>query len=422
MTATNSGPQIEAARVIADLRELDRRTGGAAGARRVAWGEQWRVARAFLQELLDEIGLRAEPDEAGNLWATLGGERRPALAIGSHLDSVPSGGWLDGALGVMAAVGVLRAFAQSGERPSRDLALVDWADEEGARFGSSLLGSSAFAGSLDVEAVRELPDQGHERLVDVLAANGVELDHASDAGRRRAEIHAYLELHIEQGPVLAAEGLRAGAVAGCVGVERHRFTFTGRTGHAGTTPMDHRHDAGLAAATTALAIERTAAGGGTATTGALELVPGIVTAVAGRAELLVDLRHGDAQRLAAMLTEATEAARAAAAQRGCDLQLSPVFAVHPVAFDEQLVALARESCIEVTGADRVLTSGALHDAAAVALRLPAAMVFAPSIGGVSHAADEDTADGDLSAAIETFAVCVQKALRLPIGRGPDSAR
>ena len=147
-----------------------------------------------------------------------------------------------------------------------------------------------------------------------------------------------------------------------------------------------------------------------------------MTAVAGRAELLVDLRHSDAQRLAAMLTEATEAARAAASQRGCDLKLSRVFAVQPVPFDERLVALARESCIEVTGADRVLTSGALHDAAAVARRLPAAMVFAPSIGGVSHAADEDTADGDLSAAIETFAVCVHKALRLPIDRGSDSAR
>ncbi len=410
MTSSTSGPRIDAPRVIADLRELDRRTGGPTGARRVAWGEQWREARAFLHELLREIGLRAEPDEAGNLWALLDGDRRPAVAIGSHLDSVPSGGWLDGALGVMAAVGVLRAFVQSGARPSSDLALVDWADEEGARFGYSLLGSSAFAGVLDVDAVRALPDQAHERLDETLAANGVELDCALAAGRRRAELGCYLELHIEQGPVLEAEGLRASAVAGCVGVRRHRFTFTGRAGHAGTTPMDHRHDAGLAAAATALAIERTAQHGGTATTGALELEPGIVTAIAGRAELLVDLRNGDAEQLEAMLAAATEAARAAAAQRGCELELQQLLAVEPVTFDEQLVALARESCVEVAGHDRVLTSGALHDAAAVARRLPAAMVFAPSIGGISHAADENTADADLGVAIETFGVFVEKVL------------
>jgi hydantoinase/carbamoylase family amidase len=411
MESSKPGLRIDAGRVIADLRELSRRTGGPGGARRVAWTETWREARTFLQERLDELGLRAEPDEAGNLWASLEGGGRPAVAIGSHLDSVPAGGWLDGALGVMAAVGVLRAFIESGERPSRDLLLVDWADEEGARFGYSLLGSSAFAGVLDVDAVRALPDHAHERLDDVLAANGVEIDRAPEAGRRVGDLACYFELHIEQGPVLEAEGLHAGAVAGCVGVRRRRFTFIGRTGHAGTTPMAHRHDAGLAAAATALAVERTADGnGGTATTGALELDPGIVTAVPGRAQLLVDLRHPDAQQLAAMLQAATEAAREAAAQRGCKLQEQELLAVEPVAFDEQLVALARECCREVAGSDRVLTSGALHDAAAVARRVPAAMVFAPSIGGVSHAANEDTLEADLAVAIETYGVLVGRAL------------
>jgi hydantoinase/carbamoylase family amidase len=411
MDSSKPSPQIDAGRVIADLRELGRRTGGPSGARRVAWTETWREARAFLQELLEELGLRAEPDQAGNLWASLAGRGRPAVAIGSHLDSVPAGGWLDGALGVMAAVGVLRAFIGSGVRPARDLLLVDWADEEGARFGYSLLGSSAFAGVLDVDAVRALPDRSHERLDEVLAANGVEIDRASEAGSRVSDLACYLELHIEQGPVLEAEGLRAGAVAGCVGVRRRRFTFIGRTGHAGTTPMAHRHDAGLAAAATALAVERTADGnGGTATTGALELEPGIVTAVAGRAQLLVDLRHGDPQQLAVMLEASIHAAREAAARRGCELQEQELLAVEPVAFDEKLVALARESCREVAASDRVLTSGALHDAAAVARRLPAAMVFAPSIGGVSHAANEDTGEADLAVAIETYGVLVGKAL------------
>src|SRR4051812_49621589 len=153
-----AGPAIDAARVIADLRELDRRAGGPGGARRVAWTQTWREARGFVGELLAEIGLEPDRDEAGNVWARLDGGEGPALAVGSHVDSVPEGGWLDGALGVMAGVGVLRAWAAAGEPPPRPILLVDWADEEGARVGRSLLGSSAFAGTLDPDAVRDLTD------------------------------------------------------------------------------------------------------------------------------------------------------------------------------------------------------------------------------------------------------------------------
>ncbi len=154
--AYRPSPPLDAAWVIAQLRELDRRTGGAGGARRVAWTEPWHAARAYLGGLLAELGLETERDEAGNLWAWLDGETQAAVALGSHLDSVPAGGWLDGALGVMAAVGVLRGWARRGARPPRTLALVDWADEEGARFGASLFGSSAFAGTLAIDAAREL--------------------------------------------------------------------------------------------------------------------------------------------------------------------------------------------------------------------------------------------------------------------------
>src|SRR4051794_26478948 len=253
-----AAPAIDAARVIADLRELDRRTGGPDGARRVAWTQTWREARGFVGELLAEIGLEPERDEAGNVWAWLGGHDEPALAVGSHVDSVPEGGWLDGALGVMAGLGVLRAWAGAGEVPPRPLVLVDWADEEGARFGRSLLGSSAFAGTLEPGAVRDMTDAGGERLADALAANGVDLDRALEAGSRREGISAYLELHIEQGPVLETEGLHAAAVRGCAGIERRRLRFSGQASHAGTTPMEARRDAGLAAAATALAVERIA--------------------------------------------------------------------------------------------------------------------------------------------------------------------
>jgi N-carbamoyl-L-amino-acid hydrolase len=406
------GPRPDAARVIGDLRELERRTGGDGGARRVAFTEPWREARALLGELLAEVGLEPERDEAGNLWAWLEGEGDgPALAVGSHLDSVPAGGWLDGALGVMAGLGVLRAWATAGERPPRALALVDWADEEG-RFGRSLLGSSAFAGTLDVGAVADLRDPGGERLGDVLAAEGIDLDRALEAGRRRERLAAYLELHIEQGPVLEAEGLPAAAVAGCAGIERRRFRFRGQAAHAGTTPMDRRHDAGLAAARTALAIEELAVRrGGMGTTGALELRPGIATAVAGEAELMVDLRHPDAGELEAMLAEAVGAGEEAARARGCELAVEPVWGIEPIAFDERLVALARDACREVAGSDLVLRSGALHDAAEVARSIPTAMVFTPSIAGLSHTAAEDTEEADLAVAIEAFGALAEAALR-----------
>ena len=410
----SDGPAIDAARVIADLRELDRRTGGPEGAERLCWGAGWREARLLFGELLGELGLTAEPDPAGNLWASLAGEQEPALALGSHLDSVPEGGWLDGALGVMAGLGVLRAWSRAGAQPPRTLMLVDWADEEGARFGRSLFGSSAFSGTLDPDAVRDLRDAEGRVLADVLAENSVDLDRAPEAASRHARLSAYLELHIEQGPVLEAEGLRAAAVTGCAGVERHRFRFTGQASHAGTTPMDRRRDAGLAAAESALRVEEIGRRhAGVATTGALALRPGIPTAVAGEADLLVDLRHPEADELAAMLAEVRAAAETVAAERGCEVGSVPVWRIEPIAFDPDLVAAAREACREAAGSDRELTSGALHDAAEVARVLPAAMVFCPSTGGISHAKQEDTPEPDLAAGIEAFGVLANRVLADP---------
>jgi hydantoinase/carbamoylase family amidase len=410
----SDGPGIDAARVITDLRELDRRTGGPEGAQRLCWGEEWRAARDFLRELLAEIGLESERDEAGNLWARLEGESEPALAVGSHLDSVPAGGWLDGALGVMAGLGVLRAWAGSGERPPRTLVLVDWADEEGARFGRSLFGSSAFSGSLQPHEVRGLSDAEGRTLEDVLAENGVTLgDDLTGVVQalERPQPAAYLELHIEQGPVLESEGVSVAAVAGCAGVERHKFRFHGQASHAGTTPMDARRDAGLTAAETALAVERIARElGGVGTTGALTLRPGIPTAVAGEAELLVDLRHPDAAQLETMFWRAVTAARDAGAQRDCRLEDELVWQIEPIPFDPDLVALALDTVTGAGGRDQPMTSGALHDAAEVARALPAAMLFVPSIAGISHAKEEDTSEADLTAGIEVFGTLANRVL------------
>jgi allantoate deiminase len=407
---TAAGPSIDAARVIADLRELDRRTGGPDGARRVCWTETWREARAYLGELLAGIGVEPERDEAGNLWARLGSDGA-AVAVGSHIDSVPAGGWLDGALGVMAGIGVMRAWASSPDAARRPLLLVDWADEEGARFGRSLLGSSAFSGTLDPDAVSELRDAEGIPLHDALAENGVALERILESGSRRDGLAAYLELHIEQGPVLETEGIAVAAVNGCAGVERRRFTLTGQASHAGTTPMELRRDAGLAAADAALRIEAIAREhDGVGTTGVLRLDPGIPTAVAGGAELVADLRHRDAGELAAMLDETRGVVADAGAARECDVGEEEVWRIEPLAFDPGLVEQARHACREVSGTERELTSGALHDAAEVSRSTPTAMVFVPSLGGLSHTEREDTSEADLATGIEVFGLLANRVI------------
>jgi N-carbamoyl-L-amino-acid hydrolase len=398
---------VDARRAIAELRELDRRTGGPEGARRVCWTEEWVTARGLLRELLSELPVEIDVDAAGNLWAELPGARDELVVVGSHLDSVPGGGWLDGALGVMAAVEVLR----SAESPARGVALVDWADEEGARFGRSLLGSSAFAGTLDPGAVRELKDADGEPLASVLASHGVDFDAMASAGEgRRQRLAAYLELHIEQGPVLEAEGLPCGAVLGTVGVERHRVAFEGRAAHAGSTPMDRRADSAVAAARTIVGLQEIALRhDGVCTAGRLDLEPGIVTAVPGRAELLVDQRHLDSDALAAMLAEASELWSSSAAAEGCAVSAERIWWIDPVPFHDGLVAAAREACA-TAGSNRELPSGALHDASEIARIAPAAMVFSSSTDGLSHAPGEDTPEADLSRALEAFGALARRLI------------
>jgi N-carbamoyl-L-amino-acid hydrolase len=383
--------QVQPERAIADLRELDRLTGGADGSRRVCWTPEWVRGRAFLRERLAEIeGVGVEQDEAGNLWARLPGELEEAVAFGSHTDSVPNGGWLDGALGVMAALELLRAAAEAGP-PRHTLTLVDFADEEGARFGRSLFGSSAVAGTLDPKALEHLTDADGRAIAEVLREYGVELAQAPEAASRCEGLVAYLELHIEQGPVLESEGLAAAAVTGTAGVERHRFTFTGQASHAGTTPMDMRRDAGLAAARAALAVEQIAKDhGGVGTTGVLRLEPGIPTAVPGKAELTVDLRHAEAGPLADMI----DAVRKAVG----DAEETEIWRIEPIPFDERLVA----AVLEAAGSGRRLPSGALHDAAEMARHVPTAMMFTSSTNGLSHAPGEDTSEQDLVHAIAAF--------------------
>jgi hydantoinase/carbamoylase family amidase len=405
---------IDAEGVLADLRELARLTGGPDGARRVCWTDEWVKAREFLRSRLAELPVTVSVDEAGNVWADLPGEREDAVVVvGSHSDSVPAGGWLDGALGIYVAVGALRAQAAKG-KPPVSLRLVDWADEEGARFGRSLFGSSACAGTLEPDEVRDLVDKGGERLEDVVARYDVQLDSAGESHARLAGVRAYLELHIEQGPVLESHGEPAAAVLGTFGVERHLAVFSGQAAHAGATPMELRRDSFAAAAQAALAIREIGLrhDGGVCTVGGATSEPGVVTAVAGRTEMLLDQRSLDAGQLATMLDEARAACEQAAADQGCEFELRHLWRIPPIPFDDRLIALARESVVAAGGKDTAIPSGPLHDAAEMARLLPTVMIFSKSSPPVSHTPEEDTPEADLRVAIDAYGRTVEGALEL----------
>lgn len=401
--------EVAAARqAVADLRSLAARTSTAEGAQRLAWGPVWRDARAWFGERIGEIGLDIRTDAAGNNWVTLPGNSDETVIIGGHLDSVPNGGWLDGALGVLAGLGALRLF--SGTRPPVTIKVVDWADEEGARFGRSLLGSSAAAGSLKVDDVRGLTDKEGTRLVDALRENGVDLDRMLDAHAelRTIRARAYLELHIEQGPVLESMNKPTGVVLGTFGVERHMLRFVGQAAHSGSTPIPMRRDAFLAAAETALACREIARkhsrpdAGVVCTVGIVKIEPGIVTAVPGVCEMSLDQRALDPAVLARMLDEAKAASQQAARDNNVSVEWRTLWRIEPRPFDPKLIELCAQAVREVTGDAPRLPSGPLHDAAEMVPHMPTVMMFAYSSNGLSHCKEEDTPEPYLRQTIEAF--------------------
>jgi beta-ureidopropionase / N-carbamoyl-L-amino-acid hydrolase len=399
-------------RVIASLQELARRTGGPDGSRRLAWTPEWLEARALFRESFAGLPVEVDEDEAGNLWAVLRGERPEMLVVGSHLDSVPKGGWLDGALGVMAGVELLRSLAADGT-PAVTVACVDWADEEGARFGRSLFGSAACVGTLDLDVLRGLADKEGASLPAVLASHGVDIEALDGARTRMAQVHAYAEVHIEQGPLLEAMGRGICTVTGTKGIERERLVFRGQAAHAGTMPMHMRRDSFRAAARFALEVaEIGQRHDGVTTVGHAQCWPGVVTAVAGETRITMDMRHIDADALQAMFDEAHVAAAAAAEAEGCSVEWEHIFRIPPMPFHPLLLDAARTSVREVEGHDVELPSGALHDASEMAREVPTVMIFSSSIDGLSHTKEEDTPVEHLRMAADAFDRTCRRAIDL----------
>jgi len=405
---------LSPARTVEELKELRELTGDENGAQRVAWTETWSTARKWLDERLSELPVEKTCDPAGNQWFTLRGESERALLIGGHIDSVPNGGWLDGSLNVMAGVEVLRRIAGEGT-PAVTIRLVNWADEEGARFGRSLFGSSAAAGSMDdQDELRGRRDADGISLPDAIAGFGVDLDTALEARSELESAAAYLELHIEQGPVLESLALPLGVVLGTFGVERHQVTFRGQAAHAGSTPMDKRRDALAGAAKLELEIREIAqrtGEGAVCTMGGVVTRPGIVTSVVETAECLLDQRHLDATKLAEMLSNAEAASRRFAQEESIDVEWERIWNIEPILFDEALIELADEAVREIAGRSHRLPSGPLHDAAEVARAgVPTVMLFVQSLRGLSHTKLEDTGEEHLELSVEALDRLADKAI------------
>ncbi len=405
---------IDPKAVLTHLDELRALTADEDGAQRLAWSPVWLKARAWFEEKLAALPVEHHYDSAGNHWVTLPGASEKALVFGSHLDSVPNGGWLDGCLGVLAGLEVLTSISKEHNgKPPVTIKLVDWADEEGARFGRSLFGSSAFAGTHSIAADRVRTDREGLTLEAALEHCGYNVESIGDAAIEQKNIKAYLELHIEQGPILEKLGLPLGVVQGTKGVERWAITFRGQEAHSGSTPMEVRRDALAACAKLALEIRPIARKHpqSVATMGSVKTFPGIVTAVVGRCEATLDMRDLDAGVLAGMLADAKAASERFAAEEGCTVEWSKIWSIEPIPFNSDLIALCNEAILETVGTSHQLPSGPLHDAAEVArVGIPTVMMFVQSLNGLSHNKAEDTIREHIEQAVSALNTLAGKTI------------
>jgi N-carbamoyl-L-amino-acid hydrolase len=400
--------------VVSDLEELKKLTSDEKGSQRVAWGATWRKAREWFVEKAKNLGGDISYDSAGNLWVKLEGKSKESIAIGSHLDSVPNGGWLDGCLGVVSALGFLRVIKETG-KPEKTIYIVDFADEEGARFGRSLLGASAISGDFNVSELMNITDNEGIRLEEALKENGVNIYDMPKAKEEFLEknIKAYLELHIEQGPVLEESKKDVACVYGITGVERWYVNFYGQSAHAGSFPVPNRKDAFLAAAEASLGFREIALKyNAVCTVGKVKVFPDVVTIVPSHCQISLDQRSINKQDLSNMLNEAREIAKIAGEKNGVSVSWENIFSIAPTLFNEDLIEIAVNTVLEETGEKTKMYSGPLHDAAEMQKVVPSVMLFAMSNNGLSHCVEEDTPKEALYKTISVFYKIIAKVIGL----------
>ena len=390
---TEKSAQAAGLRSVSEsLVELARIGAGAdGGITRVAWSQDLLDAYARVGEWMCSLDLEVEIDAAGNLigrWRPSGHDRRKAVLVGSHLDTVPHGGRFDGVLGVVAAIHAVARLKEEGFEPARPLWIAAFMDEEGTRFNAALFGSRAFTGEA-LTGIGDRVDEAGVSLRDAVAAAGFDLERVG-AANRIDDVGAYVELHIEQGPVLEAEGVEIGVVTSIVGLRGYRVRLAGEANHAGTTPMSLRCDALAGAARIALEL-RDAARAREAVTvnvGKLTVEPGGANVVPGFADFTIDVRSPAAAEVKELehLVEAT-VARIADEER-LVAELEQTFALEPLELDPHVIDVVERAAVADGATAMRMVSGAGHDAMIIGRRAPAAMIFVPSRDGISHSPAE----------------------------------
>ena len=375
---------------------------GDGGAARLALTDEDGMGRDLVVGWMEDLGLEVSVDRLGNVVGVRPGrEPGPPVMTGSHIDTVASGGRYDGNLGVLAGLEVLRTLDDASVTTRRPMAVAFFTDEEGSRFPPDMLGSLAYVGGIGLEEALDVADTDGKRVGQELQRIG----YAGVAPVPGPAPHAFVELHIEQGPVLESTGVTIGAVTGVQGISWQRVTITGQANHAGTTPMHLRHDAGWAAASVAARLREVVAAvgdGQVATVGSLQLDPGLVNVVARRAELTIDLRNPDEERLQAAERHLANLLASVAGAEGVEVQSERLARFAPVRFDERVVGLVERTAAALGIPVQRMVSGAGHDAQMLARVCPAGMVFVPSQAGISHNPAEHTDPEDLVAGADVL--------------------
>ena len=390
---------INAERLLADLAALSQI--GAlpnGGVNRLAWSDADLAGRRWFSDRIREAGLEARVDPALNVFGHLPGSSGPFLLTGSHLDSVPNGGRLDGAYGAVAALEVLRTLVESGDELAGRVEIVGFADEEGVRFAVGLLGSLALTGDLNLDQLRGAHDIEGTAIDQVLAHAGRELDRIPEAREHLPALVGFLELHIEQGPRMERDRMDLAVVTGIVGVHRQRIQVRGVQNHAGTTPFQLRHDAGRAAARAAAAVRELVEqidGDAVANVGVMTFEPGGVNIIPGRATFTLEVRHLEESIVRRIVDAFAQKLGAICDQEGCTAEGELLSWVPPAPMTPQMMETIDAACRELDHEPGRLWSGAGHDAAVLSRHVPTGMLFVPSVNGISHAPEEDTADEHL---------------------------
>lgn len=411
-----NGLSLDIPLLLQQIRELGAIGHDAAGGgrTRIALTDDERAGRDLLVRWMRELGLEVRIDQVGNIFGVLrsassDGDARP-LMMGSHIDTVRHAGALDGCYGVLAGLAVVRAYRAAARVPRRAIVVGAFTNEEGVRYQPDMMGSLVYAGGLDVQATLDTIGTDGTRLGDELARIG----YAGDMVPGTLVPNEYIELHIEQGPVLEAEGQCIGVVENLQGISWQKVTVHGTANHAGTTPTRLRHDAGYAAAACIAFLREQVVGAAPettlATTGSLRVEPDVINVIARKATFTVDLRDPDEQRLQAAEQRFADFLVALARREGVTIETERLVRFEPVVFDAGLADRIEAAAVRRGLSHRRMTSGAGHDAQMIARIAPAAMIFVPSRGGISHNPREHTDDQQLALGAQVLLDVVQDCL------------